>query len=526
MALDSWDRRLNAAAERLVSPSIRRAAPDSLPPGLHPDDVAAAEALLRLASAKRRFAATLLVRRVDDPNEPYAQLRIENDESGPAAYLVEDAGLATLDDPVTQLPGRALLLDRIEQALATTARRGGNVAVLVVDIDGFRLINDAFGYAAGDEVLRWVATRLRATLRPTDTIARAQSDEFVVVAADVVQPIDALHLGDRLRAAISIEPGEIPPIAGLTVSLGVAVGSVPMTPGELLSNADTALVAAKARGRDRCQLFDDALRSRVERRITVDRQLRRALDADQLDVHFQPIVTTATGRPVGVEALVRITAVDAVDVQPIELIQAATDNGLLRRVETAVLETACRHMAEIDPGQHALSLSVNVTERQFRDLQLPMTVNRVLRESGLNPQRLCIEISEAAVSSDPDNARMVIARLRALGVRVAVDEFRGNHAILRLLPGLGIDRIKLDRSVVEAIATNWGRALVEASLHRASELGVDMIAVGVERESQLRALRELGCPHVQGYYFGRPVAAADLPNALAELGAPRPLRNA
>jgi diguanylate cyclase (GGDEF)-like protein len=524
--VNTWDRRLNAAAERLVSPTIRRAAdPSSIPSGLHPDDVAAAEALLRLAVGKRRFAATILVRRVDDPTEPFAQLRVEGDEHGSSAFLVESAGLATLDDPVTQLPGRALLLDRIEQALATTARRGGNVAVITIDIDGFRLINDAFGYAAGDEVLRWVAGRLRNALRPTDTIARAQSDEFVVVASDVVQPIDALHIGDRLRAAISLEPGEIPPIAGLTVSLGVAVGATPATAGELLSNADAALVAAKTRGRDRCQLFDAALRSRVERRVIVDRQLRRALDAGQLDVHFQPIVTTAAGRPVGVEALVRIIAVDAVDVQPFELIQAATDNGLLRRVETSVLESACRHMAELEPGPTSLVLSVNVTERQFRDLQLPMTVNRVLRETGLTPQRLCVEIAESAVSSDPDTARMVIARLRALGVRVAVDEFRGNHAILRLLPGLGIDRIKLDRSVVEAIGTNWGRALIEASLRRASELGVDVIAVGVERESQLRALRELGCPHVQGYLFGRPVAAADLPAALADLGAPRPARN-
>jgi diguanylate cyclase (GGDEF)-like protein len=509
----------------MVSPSVRRAADlAALPPGLHPDDVAAAEALLRVATSKRRFATTMLVRRIDHPEEPFAQLRIEADDHGPAVYLVEQAGAATLDDPVTQLPGRALLLDRIDQALATTARRGGHVAVIVVDIDGFRLINDAFGYAAGDEVLRWVAGRLRDALRPTDTIARAQSDEFVVVASDVVQPIDALHIGDRLRAAISIEPGETPPIAGLTVSLGVAVGSSPATAHELLSNADTALVAAKARGRDRCQLFDAALKSRVERRVVVDRQLRRALDAGQLDVHFQPIVTTAAGRPVGVEALVRITAVDAVDVQPFELIQAAIDNGLLRRVEQSVLETACRHLAEIDTGQHALMLSVNVTERQFRDLQLPMTVNRVLRDSGLSPQRLCLEIAESAVSGDPDTARMVIARLRALGVRVAVDEFRGNHAILRLLPGLGVDRIKLDRSVVEAIGTSWGRALVETSLRRASELGVDVIAVGVERESQLRALRELGCQHVQGYLFGRPVAASDLPAALAELGAPRPAR--
>jgi diguanylate cyclase (GGDEF)-like protein len=524
--VDTWDRRLNAASERMVNPTIRRAAdPSTIPSGLHPDDVAAAEALLRLAVARRKFAATILVRRVDNAEEPFAQLRIEGDEHGPSVYLVEQAGLATLDDPVTQLPGRTLLLDRIEQALATTARRGGNVAVLVIDIDGFRLINDAFGYAAGDEVLRWVAGRLRGALRPTDTIARAQSDEFVVVASDVVQPIDALHIGDRLRAAISIEPGEIPPIAGLTVSLGVAVGASPTTSGEMLSNADTALVAAKARGRDRCQLFDAALRSRVERRVIVDHQLRRALDAGQLDVHFQPIVTTAAGRPVGVEALVRITAVDAVDVQPFELIQAATDNGLLRRVETSVLESACRHVAELDPGQHSLVLSVNVTERQFRDLQLPMTVNRVLRETGLSPQRLCVEVAESAVSADPDTARMVIARLRALGVRVAIDEFRGNHAILRLLPGLGIDRIKLDRSVVEAIGTNWGRALVDTSLRRAAELGVDVIAVGVERESQLRALRELGCPHVQGYLFGRPVAAADLPGALAELGAPRPIRN-
>jgi diguanylate cyclase (GGDEF)-like protein len=524
--VEPWDRRLNAASERLVSPSIRRAVDASaIPAGLHPDDTAAAEALLRLAATRRRFSATMLVRRIDDPNEPFAQLRIEAEDGVPSVLLVEPAGLMTLDDPVTQLPTRAMLLDRIEQALAVTERRGGNVAVIVVDIDGFRLINDAFGYAAGDEVLRWIAGRLRGALRPTDTIARAQSDEFVVVAPDVGQPIDALHIGDRLRAAISIEPGEIPPIAGLTVSLGVAVGAPPATAGELLSNADTALDAAKARGRDRCQLFDAALRSRVERRVVVDRLLRRALDAGQLDVHFQPVVTTATGRPVGVEALVRITAVDAVDVQPHELIQAATDNGLLRRVETTVLETACRHMAELDPRQHALVLSVNVTERQFRDLQLPMTVSRVLSETALSPQRLCVEIAEAAVSSDPDTARMVIARLRALGVRVAVDEFRGNHAILRLLPGLGIDRIKLDRSVVEAISTNWGRALVEASLRRASELGVDVIAVGVERESQLRALRELGCPHVQGYLFGRPVAAADLPAALADLGAPRPVRN-
>jgi diguanylate cyclase (GGDEF)-like protein len=503
---------------------VKRAQDAGVPEGLHPDDAAAAEALIRVATTRRRFATTLLVRRLDDATNPFAQLRIEADDQGATVALIEPAGYATLDDPVTSLPGRTLLLDRVEQALAATARRGGNAAVIVIDIDGFRLINDAFGYAAGDEVLRWVAGRLRSVMRPADTIARAQADEFVVVATDVMQPIDALHIGDRLRNAVGVEPGEIPPIAGLTVSVGIACGSTPGTSGELLSNADTALVAAKARGRDRCQVFDDTLRSRVERRVLVDRQLRRALDGGQLDVHFQPIVTTATGRPVGVEALVRITSVDAVDVLPIELLQTATDNGLLRRVETSVLEAACGHLVALDRHTGSLVLSVNVTERQFRDLQLPLTVNRVLRESGIAPQRLCIEVSESAVAADSDSARVVIARLRALGVRVAVDEFRGNHAILRLLPGLGVDRIKLDRSVVDAIGTSWGRALIEASLVRAADLGVDVTAVGVEREEQLRALQELGCPHVQGFLFGRPVAASDLSAVLAELGAPRPKR--
>lgn len=512
----TWDRRLTAAAERLDHPGRRASDGPPLPEGLHPDDAAAAEALIRLAAGRRGFATVLRVRRVDEPLEAFADLRIEATDRG-VHVRVTNVDAAPLDDPLTQLPGRAVLLDRIRNALAASERSEAHVAVLYFDIDGFKMLNDAFGYSAGDEVLRWVAARLAVTLRPADTLARLNGDEFIVVAPGIGRPVDAVRIGDRLRAALLPELGHVPPVAGLTASVGIAVGRGKQDPEELLSNADTALYLAKARGRDRCQIFDDALRTRSERRITIDQQLRRALDEGGLAVHYQPIVSVVDVRPFAVEALVRITSTDILEIHPHELLQTASDNGLLRRVETSVLEAACTQVQTWGDAYSSLGVSVNITGRQFRDLQLPLTVNRVLRASGLDPTRLCIEITESTLVADTNGARAIISRLRALGVRVAVDEFCGNHVILRLMPGLGVDSVKLDRSMIEALTTEWGRTLMTATLDKASELGVDVTAVGVETPEQLAMLRLFGCNHAQGYLIGRPLPSENMAAALAEL---------
>jgi diguanylate cyclase (GGDEF)-like protein len=388
---------------------------------------------------------------------------------------------------------------------------------MLADLDDFKPINHAHGYAAGDEVLRWVAHRLAVAIRPADTLARLSGDEFVVVAPNVADDADALALGDRLRAAMAVTGDDVPPIAGMSVSVGIACGGSDADASELLSHADTALYLAKASGRDRCRLFDHALRSHVARRIEIDQQLRRVLDDGSLDVHFQPIVTTHTRTPAGVEALIRVATADGVDIHPHELLRAATDNGLLRRVEGAVLEASCAQVASWDDIDPTLTLAVNLTERQFRDHELVRTVNHALRASGLAPHRLCIEINEPAVADDTNAARGTISRLRALGVRVAVDEFCGSQVLMRLLPGLGIEQIKLDRSLVLALDTDWGRMVVSSSVDKAMELGLRVGAVGVETEEQLEFLTAAGCVFAQGYLFERPLPALGTRAALTRL---------
>jgi EAL domain-containing protein (putative c-di-GMP-specific phosphodiesterase class I) len=236
-------------------------------------------------------------------------------------------------------------------------------------------------------------------------------------------------------------------------------------------------------------------------------------------VHFQPIVTAVGAQPVGVEALVRIATVDGVDVHPHELLRAATDNGLLRRVEGAVLGAACAQVAAWDDIGQPLTLSVNLTERQFRDHELLRTVNRALRATGLAPDRLSIEITEPTIADDTNAARGTISRLRSLGVRVVVDEFCGSQVLMRLLPGLGVEQIKLDRSLVNALDREWGRTVVASSIDKAAELGLKVSAVGVETKEQLAFLADAGCALVQGYLFERPLPANRVPAALARLTA-------
>lgn len=514
----TWDRRVSAAAGRLEQPSDRRRSAElpGVPEDLHDDDVAAIDALIKLAAGRPAFSATLLARVLDGATPTVVQVTVAAGDAG-VRVLRSPAGAESIStrDPLTGLPARALVHERLVHAIATCARGDGQVAVLHVDIDGFQLMNNAVGYETADDVLRWVADRLAGVLRPEDTLGRLGADTFCVLATGMAGGGEALALGERLRLAVAgCDAG---PVAEVSVSVGVTLGSADADPEALFTQAEHAARLAKQRGRDRCQAFDEALRSRSERRVAVDTELRRGLNDGTLEVHFQPIVDLATVGVVGAEALMRVYAADGSVLAPRELLAAANENGLLRRVEATVMHTACKQAAEWTDADHHVTVSVNISDRQFRDDQLLTLVDDALSASRLRPNRLMLEITESTLAADLEMARARIEPLRRLGVLIAIDEFCGSETIIDQLDVLGVDLVKLDRGLVHAHATSWANTILVSTLTALDRRQIPATAVAVETEEQLAAVRDLGCRYAQGYLFTKAVPAATFPAMLSEL---------
>jgi diguanylate cyclase (GGDEF)-like protein/PAS domain S-box-containing protein len=414
-----------------------------------------------------------------------------------------------LHDPLTGLANRVLLDDRLQQAVARCERTGCHVGVFFVDLDRFKLVNEAVGHDAGDALLVTVAERLAAVVRPSDTVARFAGDEFVVVSDDLTSPAGATGVAERLLASFD-EPF---PVDGeelyVAASIGVAVSRPGVPAASLLRAADAAMHRAKERGRGRVELFDERLRAQASTRLSMGSELRRSLDRGELRVAYQPIVEVATGRPVGVEALVRWPRPDGATVPPVEFIPVAEDTGIIVPLGRWVLGQAVHDVVRLrasHPGLADLFVSVNLSARQLVSAELLDAIVDDLRSADLEASALHLEITESVLMDDVDQSIEALAALRSLGVELAVDDFGTGYSSLSYLKRLPLDTLKIDRSFVQGLEHDGdGSAIVDAVSSLGRALGLTILAEGVEVEQQRRCLEALGCELAQGYLWSRPV---------------------
>jgi diguanylate cyclase (GGDEF)-like protein/PAS domain S-box-containing protein len=430
----------------------------------------------------------------------------------------------SLHDALTGVANRALTVDRLGAAIARLGRSAGAAVALLVDVDDLSTINDTHGHAGGDIVLRAIADRLTERLRAADTVGRFGGDRFLVVAEGLADGgahgIEAVI--ERVHGAFSRPIPTRNGLVSVTGSVGVAVAREPgIDPEHLIRDADVALRRAKTQGRGHAEVFDAALAEEVRRRLELAAQLRGALQRGELRVVFQPLVTMVDGNAVGCEALLRWDHPDRGELLPGAFLRIAEDDGLIVPIGAWVLEESCRQLAQWRSDGLDLWVSVNVSARQLGQADFVAVVERALRETGVPASSICLEVTETAVLRRPEVARRALNALRVLGVRVALDDFGLGYSSLTHLKALPVDVVKVDRSfVADLVNSTQDRAVVEAVLTLARRMGLTVIAEGVETADQDELLREMGCPMVQGYLYGRPARPADvvLPAAPAPSG--------
>jgi diguanylate cyclase (GGDEF)-like protein len=418
-----------------------------------------------------------------------------------------------LRDPLTRLSNRTLLADRLARALVANERAEARVALLFVDLDHFKQVNDTLGHAAGDELLVTCATRLRRCTREADVVSRLGGDEFAVVlagtSAEAAEEV-AERLLEALAEPIVISGHEIV----MTASVGIAYASSSNDAQELLRNADLAMYVAKASGRGRYDTYDDAMHDRAVERLQLEADLRDAVAAGDIIVDCQPIVDVRTGSISGAEVLARWSHHQRGPVSPGVFIPAAERMGLIAEIGEQVFVQACAiasRLAMIDP---ALTVTVNVSPIQLSDEALPATFARHLREHGVDPQRIVVEVTETVLMQDVDASARRLADLRKIGVRIAVDDFGVGHSSLSYLRNLPVDVLKIDKSFIDGLP--GGADLARMMIQLGRMLGLDVIAEGVESEPQRAELESLGCPRAQGYLFARPMNPDELVQRLRE----------
>ncbi len=424
-----------------------------------------------------------------------------------------------LHDPLTGLPNRNLFLDRLGRAIAQAERRKSSVAVLFLDLDQFKLVNDSLGHAAGDELLAAVAPRLEQGLRPTDTIARFGGDEFAVLA-EVKSERDAVRIAERIKAALS-SPFKLRQREHfVSASMGISLGRGEKAPEAMIRDADAALYRAKETGRGGYELFDSAMRARAVEHMRIENDLRRALDREELELHYQPIVGLRDGSIVAIEALLRWRHPEYGLTSPTSFIPVAEESQLIVPVGRWVIEEACTRVAEwqsIDPDAAPVRIAVNLSGRQIGDPELLPTVSAAVEASGIEPTTLSFELTESVLFEESGVSERVMRSLRGMGVRLVLDDFGSGFSSLGYLKRFPLDGIKLDRSFIENVADGLTDAqIVKAVVEMARALGLEIVAEGVETSDQLAAVRSLGCHQAQGFYFMPPLPADEVPGVLAQ----------
>jgi diguanylate cyclase (GGDEF)-like protein/PAS domain S-box-containing protein len=421
-------------------------------------------------------------------------------------------------DALTGLPNRALLGDRMTQAVARNLRNGGRVELLLVDLDDFKKVNDTLGHGAGDELIRAIAERMGACIRPADTLARLGGDEFAVLV-EGLDDLELAALAERL-----LEVVRLPVRLGnrdlvTTASIGIASAKITHTATEadtheLLRDADLAMYAAKTAGRDRYVIFDPSMYADALAEADARVRLEQALAADEFLVHYQPIVDLPSGRLIGVEALVRWQDPERGLLNPDTFIPLAEQTGLIVPLGHWVLAESCRQVAawhrEI-PGAERLRVSINLSARQFQHTDLVGDVAGVLRDSGIDPDRVVLEITESMLMQDTDATIVTLGELRDLGVHIAIDDFGTGYSSLSYLRRFPIDILKIDKAFIDGIATDADDAtLAEAVVQLGRALRLQTVAEGIENIDQHELLSALGCTYGQGYLFAKPAGSAQI----------------
>ncbi|MEP7115471.1 MAG: EAL domain-containing protein, partial [Ilumatobacteraceae bacterium] len=425
-------------------------------------------------------------------------------------------------DDLTGLPNRILIVKHIDSTLSESRQTGQPVAVMFLDLDQFKLVNDSMGHAVGDQLLIHAAARITKAVRTADIVGRISGDEFLVIAAGL-DAVGAAGLADRVRRILSspflLDAGEV----FISVSIGIAIsyGSVLDDSATLIREADTAMYRSKDAGRNTVTVFDTSMLERIARRVELEQGLRQALAAGQIVAYYQPIVELPSGNVMGFEALARWKGVDGM-LLPTEFIPVAEESGLIVPLGAFMLDEACRslaHWRRSVPGGDRLHVSVNLSPRQIRASDIVDTVADALARHDLPGESLWLEITESLMMEDSVSTAGVLFGLRSLGVRLSVDDFGTGFSSLSTLKRFPVSGVKIDRSFVSGLGHHHSdSSLVAAILAMASALGLTTIAEGVETLDQASRLFELGCTEAQGYLYSTPVPFDDVPSALARLG--------
>jgi diguanylate cyclase (GGDEF)-like protein/PAS domain S-box-containing protein len=426
-----------------------------------------------------------------------------------------------LYDPLTALPNRAFFTNLLERSVRRIRRRSDyRFAVLFLDLDRFKLVNDSLGHDTGDQLLVGVAERLERCLRPGDVVARLAGDEFCILVDAIADANDAMRVAERVQEELK------PPFnlnghrVFASASIGIATSEdYTDGPEHLLRDADTAMYRAKSRGRARFEVFDKAMHERAMRVLELESDLRAAIEREEFRLVYLPVVSLGSTNITGFEALIRWEHPERGLVPPIEFIPIAEETGVIVPLGRWVLEEACRQLSHWEdrfPNHPDLSISVNLSGKQLQQADLVNEVSEILTQSKIHPERLRLEVTETVLMDDPDYSTSVVQRLNDLGVQVQIDDFGTGYSSLSYLNRLHIDTLKIDRSFINSLGSAGERTVVvEAIIRLARDLGINVIAEGVETSQQLESLRNLECEHGQGFLFSEPVSADRAADLLA-----------
>ncbi|MEM9029099.1 MAG: EAL domain-containing protein [Pseudomonadota bacterium] len=430
-----------------------------------------------------------------------------------SGYADERLRFAAHHDQLTELPNRLLFLERLETAL-TRAKGGETAALLLIDLDRFKAVNDTHGHSIGDQLLRQVADRLRACVRPTDTVARLGGDEFAILQAPALSKDETSALADRLVSSLNqpYQIGELPLMIG--ISVGVVIASESNSDTEtLMQNADFALYRAKSEGRGTVRFFAEELNAELQRRRKMESGLRRALVLEEFELHYQPIVNLDRRRVETLEGLLRWTRPDGQMVSPGEFIPIAEESGLIVPIGHWVLHEAC---SQARTWPEHMAVAINISALQFHAGGIVDAVKSAIEQSGLPPHRLEIEVTESILLDATEDVMNDLKAIKALGVRIAMDDFGTGYSSLHYVSSFPFDKLKIDRSFVSGLPHVASKlAILRAVANLGASLGMITTAEGVETFEQLDIAQQEGCIEVQGFYFAKPTRAQDLANTIS-----------
>jgi PAS domain S-box-containing protein len=442
-------------------------------------------------------------------------------------------------DGLTNLPNRALFLDRLQRAI-TQARRHSDFrfAVLFIDIDEFKVFNDSLGHVAGDALLIQIAQRLTVCLRGADTVSRPRlgdtpeilsgestlarpgGDEFTVLIEELHDPSDTIRVAERIQQKLAVPFDLNGQEIVLTVSIGIAFSSSAGAEAQdVLGDAEIAMYRAKSTGKGRCEVFDHAMHAGAIKRLQLETELRKAIELNQLRVYYQPIVSLSNSQIVGFEALSRWQRPERL-VMPGEFIEVADETGLILPINRQLLYDACRQLRAwqaLFPSDSPLTLNVNITPKQFAQPELASEIGKTLRETGLDPRCLNLEITETIAMADAKRSAVVLSELKALGVSLDIDDFGTGYSSLSRLQGFPVDTLKIDRAFISRIDTDLATLeIVRVIVMLAHGLRLKVVAEGVETQVQLDLLKDIGCELAQGYFYSKPVAPETIEQLLSD----------